>query len=204
MPARARTSRHLDLYAYWQSKRGARTMPARSDLNPADIPLLLPDLVLVERAGDQLRYRLVGSAIAEGVGYGVTGAVVGSYIVEPKIAMEVRAIFERVFRAASPVFAAGQYVHKTGTNVDLSLLTAPLSEDGRVVNMSISTLAACFSAAPAPQRGWLEGLPVKVSYVIDVKDAADLETLCREWEQRCERPSAGRSGERGGCGKSHV
>jgi len=161
-------------------------MPARGDINPADIPRLLPHLLIVERAGDQFRYRLVGSAIAQAVGYPVTGAIVGSSIVEREAAAKVTALFERVFTAASPVLAAGQYVHKTGAHVELSLLTAPLSEDGRVVNMSISTLAACFSGPSVPQPGWLKGLPGNVGDVIEVQDAAQLEMFCREWEERCE------------------
>jgi hypothetical protein len=52
---RAPLSHHRDLYAYWFSKRGSRSMPARGDVNPVDIPLLLPYLILVERAGEQLR-----------------------------------------------------------------------------------------------------------------------------------------------------
>jgi hypothetical protein len=185
MPARARISRHLDLYSYWLSKRGARIMPARGDINPADIPRLLPHLIIVECAGDQFRYRLVGSAIGQAVGYPVTGAIVGFSIVDPEDATKLRAIFQLVFTAASPVFAAGQYIHKSGAHVELSLLTAPLSEDGRVVNMSISTLAACFSGPSVPQRGWLKYLPAKVDDVIEVHDAAQLETLCCQWGERC-------------------
>jgi hypothetical protein len=185
MPARARISRHLDLYSYWLSKRGARIMPARGDINPADIPRLLPHLLIVERAGDQFRYRLVGSAIAQGVGYAVTGTIVGSSVFEPDAAAKVRAIFGRVFTAATPVFSAGQYIHKTGAGIELSLLTAPLSEDGRVVNMSISTLAVCFSGAQAPEPGWLRGLPANMGDVIEVRDTMQLETLCCQWGERC-------------------
>jgi PAS domain len=170
-------SRHLDLYRYWLWKRGVRIMPARGDINPADIAPLLPYLMIVERAGDQFHYRQVGSGIAEAVGHDATGITVGTYIAAPETAAEVRAIFERVFTAAGPVFA----------KIDLSLLTAPLSEDGVVVDMAISTFAARFNAAFAPEPGWLKGLPVKVDRVLEVGDTAQLETLCREWEQRWPR-----------------
>jgi hypothetical protein len=183
MPVNAPLSHHRDLYAYWLCKRGDRAMPARGDVDPADIPLLLPYLILVERAGEQLRYRLMGSAIVRAVGYGVTGGIVGSYAPAPETGAEVRAIFECVFTSASPAFATGRYSHKRGASINLSLLTLPLSEDSRDVNMSISTLVARFSVTPAPERGWLEGMHVKVSDVVDVRDTAELETLCREWEQ---------------------
>src|SRR5215472_8056847 len=101
----APASHHLDLYRYWLSKRGARIMRARGDINPADISLLLPYLLVVERAGDQFRYRQVGRTIVEAVGYDATGVTVGSYIAAPETAAELRAIFGRVFTAAGPVFA---------------------------------------------------------------------------------------------------
>jgi hypothetical protein len=58
----------LDLYTYWLSKRGARVMPARTDIDPADIPQLLPYLTIAEKAGDQFRYRLKGTGVVWGGG----------------------------------------------------------------------------------------------------------------------------------------
>src|SRR5262249_35694053 len=126
MALHARVSHHLDLHRYWLAKRGARTMPARGDINPADIPPLLPYIMFVERRGDQSRSRLVGSAIARGVGYDATGAAVGSYIIAPEAAAEARAIFQRVFTAACPVFATGAFIFKSRAHLNISLLTLPL------------------------------------------------------------------------------
>ena len=44
MPMLAPVSFHLDLYRYWLAKRGNGIMPARGDLEPGDIGLLLPYL----------------------------------------------------------------------------------------------------------------------------------------------------------------
>jgi hypothetical protein len=176
-------SYHLELYRYWLSKRGARVMPSRGDINPADISQLLPYLMVVERAGEQFRYRQVGSAIVEAVGYDATGINVGSYIAAPETAAQVRVIFDWVYTAAGPVFVAGEMLHKTGANINLSLLTGPLSEDGVAVDMCISTFAVRFSAALAPEPGWLRGLPVKIGDLVEVRNTEELEALCREWEQ---------------------
>jgi hypothetical protein len=182
----APASHHLDLYSYWLSKRGARIMPARGDINPAEISLLLPLLMVIEKTDGRFRYRQVGSAIVEAVGYDATGVTVGTYIAAPDTAAELRAIFEYVFTAGGPVFARGEYLHKTGGNINLSLFTAPLSEDGVAVDMSISTLAACFSAALKPGPRWLKGLPFKIGDAVEVRDRAELEKLCLEWERSCE------------------
>ena len=188
----APASYHLDLYRYWLSKRGSRIMPARSGINPADFPQLLPYMMIIDRAGDQFRYRQVGSAIVEAVGYDATGVTVGSYIAAPETAAQARAIFKRVFTAAGPVFAIGEYIHKSNTNIRFSLLTVPLSEDGVAVDMAISTLIARLNPSFVPEPGWLKGLPVKVGDVIEVQDTAELQVLYSEWEQVTgERPTSG-------------
>jgi hypothetical protein len=179
---------HLDLYGYWLAKRGARTIPARSHIDPADIRHLLPYLMIIERAGDQFRYRLVGTAIARAVGYDATGATVGSYIAAPEVAEEALAIFRRVFTSACPIFATGEYLPRRGACVHLSLLTLPLSDEGRTaIGQTISSLVARFSAELKPERGWLKGLPVRISDVIEFGNAAELEKLCLKWEQ-CSAP----------------
>ena len=51
--------------AYWQRIRGSRAMPARADFSPADIPKLLPYVILMDVLRDPLdfRYRVVGTEI---------------------------------------------------------------------------------------------------------------------------------------------
>ena len=71
---------HLDLYRYWLAKRGGRPMPQRSDINPTEIPALLPYIGIIEKADGELRYRLIGTSMAEQLGFDATGAAVGSYV----------------------------------------------------------------------------------------------------------------------------
>ncbi|MGQ0676013.1 MAG: PAS domain-containing protein [Rhodospirillales bacterium] len=51
--------------AYWQRIRAGREMPARADLNPAEIPKLLPYVILMDVLREPLdfRYWLVGTEI---------------------------------------------------------------------------------------------------------------------------------------------
>jgi hypothetical protein len=58
-------------------------MPARSDLNPGDIPKLLPYLMIIDKNDDRLRWRLVGTAAVREIGRDPTGSIVGSYITGP-------------------------------------------------------------------------------------------------------------------------
>ena len=80
MSRSAPASYHLDLYRYWLAKRGGRPMPPRSDINPTEIPALLPYLGIIEKADGELRYRLMGTSMVEQLGFDATGAGVGSYV----------------------------------------------------------------------------------------------------------------------------
>lgn len=65
-PPRHRASNIIDqALAYWSRIRAGREMPARADLNPADIPKLLPCIILMDVLHDPLdfRYRLIGTEI---------------------------------------------------------------------------------------------------------------------------------------------
>jgi hypothetical protein len=178
-------SHHLDLYRYWLAKRGGRAMPARSDLDPGEICALLPYLTILERVGGQFRYRLHGSAVAREIGRDLTGGIVGSYVSTPESAAAMRAVCERVFARAKPVFTTGEFIVKSGTTHNISVLFLPLSEDGVTVNRALCTLVARFNFGVTPSAGWLEGIPVKVRNVIDVYDAAELEKYCLEWTAHC-------------------
>src|SRR5258706_14729868 len=114
MPLRAPISYHVDLYRYWLAKRAGRSMPARGDLNPAEIPPLLPYLMINDKIDDRLRWRLVGTGAVLDVGCDLTGSFVGSYDSTPESAAAARAIYERVFTTAHPIFVTGEFKVKSG------------------------------------------------------------------------------------------
>jgi hypothetical protein len=185
MPLGAPISHHLDFYRYWLAKRDGPGMPARSDLNPCDIPKLLPYLTIVDKIDGQFHYRLAGTAVSQELGRDLTGSFVGSYVTPPEYAAALRAIYERVFTGARPIFTTGEYKAKSGAIHSVSRLMLPLSDDGTNVNMVIFTRIACFSWDTAAEIDWLMGAPGKVCDVVYVNDAADLEKRCLDWERHC-------------------
>jgi hypothetical protein len=60
------TPRQVQLLGYWNRIRGGRSMPARRDLDPAEVHTLLPNLVLIDVAEGvtDFRFRLMGTAVA--------------------------------------------------------------------------------------------------------------------------------------------
>jgi hypothetical protein len=186
MPTRAPISFHIDLYHYWLAKRGGRPMPARRDINPADIPVLLPYLVIVDKDDDRFRYRLVGTAVVEQFGYDFTGNLYGSHGgSEPDTIAALRAIGERIFTNARPLFATGRYETKFGNLHDVSAFLLPLSDDGTNVNMTIFTRIARFSKEITARKGWLKGASLKVIDVVDIHGVTELKKQCLDWERNC-------------------
>lgn len=62
-----RSSKILELNAYWERLRAGRPMPSRSDIDPASIKPLLPFILIsdVIQAPLRVRYRLVGTVVAQ-------------------------------------------------------------------------------------------------------------------------------------------
>lgn len=61
-------------YTYWQSKQADQRPPRRADIDPIDIPKLLPNVLLIDVVGTpayDFHYRLLGTAIAafDGIEY---------------------------------------------------------------------------------------------------------------------------------------
>ena len=154
-------------------------MPARRDLYSADIPAVLPHLMIVDKVDGQVRWRLVGTTAVREIGRDPTGSIVG------ESSAASRAIYERVFTTAHPIFATCEFKAKSGGIINMSLLTLPLSDDGANVNMAVSTLIARFNFRVTPSTDWLRGAPVKVGDVVDVTGLEDLEKRCLDWDRHC-------------------
>lgn len=55
----------LELYSYWNARRGARAAPFRSEIEPSDISDILPDIFILDIEGSHQRYtwRLAGTRL---------------------------------------------------------------------------------------------------------------------------------------------
>jgi hypothetical protein len=73
--ANVRDPRLRRFYDYWMSKRGARRMPARRDIDPLEFPYLLGHLMLVDVLSDPQRFRvrLHGTNLVTRMHYDMTG-----------------------------------------------------------------------------------------------------------------------------------
>jgi len=87
------------IYDYWRSKCRQNRLPVRADLNPADIPRLLPFIYIVdvEREPLRFRFRLVGTRVCEWFGHDATGRYVDDPLqgdLDPGMAEVYRQVLE--------------------------------------------------------------------------------------------------------------
>jgi hypothetical protein len=73
-PAQIRSELVRSLFDWWNAHRGD-DIPDRADLDPNDLKKLLPNLLIsdVEQDPLRIRYRLVGTKVAEATGLNFTG-----------------------------------------------------------------------------------------------------------------------------------
>lgn len=132
-----------ELHSYWSERCGTRKAPARADIDPIDIPQLLPHLALaeVEHADDgetfRIRYRLAGTQIEERFGCSLTNRYFDE-LVEGPFMDYITGLYRRLLTEMAPQYSESSF----GADIEESLLAKrlllPLSEDEETVNMVLA------------------------------------------------------------------
>ena len=155
-----------DGLAYWESKRRGRRFPARADIDPLEIPRLLPHVLLMERVptraapGYGWRYRLVGTGVA--TLYGEHTGKLMEDALKPHVARRNRGVIEEAVSRAAPMRAIGRTRFMGHEWLLGEALVAPLSADGETIDMILSVVVTwAEQQPPAPVRdAWLAAIGV--------------------------------------------
>jgi hypothetical protein len=124
------------LVAYWRGKAGARRMPARKDIDPAELTPFLSRLGIVEVVPDARRfiYRLVGTEDAAVRGHDPTGKSVTDGFFGPYAEFSM-GHYEYAARYGELYCFSGPFQASDGIAEDEDIIFLPLSDDGETVNM---------------------------------------------------------------------
>jgi hypothetical protein len=124
------------LHEYWQSKLAGRLMPRRADIDPIEIPALLPHIALigVEEEPRRLFFRLVGTHITNALGRNSTGRYFDETYDGPMLEDLLR-LYGIVVQSKSPVRHFGKALYSDKKHRDYESVHLPLSDDGRTVNI---------------------------------------------------------------------
>jgi len=130
------------LMRFWEQARGARPMPAKSDMDPVRLGArLLPHILLVEtvEGGTRFRYRLCGSANTDAAGMDLTGRHVDELNPHPDYIRYMVGLYRQAQASGRPVYSESRYLAlATNTARDTRRLICPLSSDGATVDNFIS------------------------------------------------------------------
>lgn len=149
-----------DLLAYWNNKRpdgqpgeraGERTgeraggrLPARGDVDPLEIPGLLPNLLLIDVGQEpetpSLIVRLAGTLIVERYGEDYTGRDLREINFGDQ-RERVIADFEACIASAAPHLAKRHFWNTAGVHLSMERLILPLASDGQTVDKLMAGLS---------------------------------------------------------------
>ncbi|MDJ0951284.1 MAG: PAS domain-containing protein [Alphaproteobacteria bacterium] len=123
------------LYDYWDRKRGERRAPGRQDIDPVDIPRILPHLLMCEVVSDPRDYlvTLFGTALVEIFGADLTNESFNSICASP-FTSGIRKEYDQVTESFTPIFGARDARWMGREHVRYSRLLLPLSDDDQTVN----------------------------------------------------------------------
>jgi hypothetical protein len=125
-------------YLYWRGKAAGRAMPSRADIDPIDIPKLLPDVMLVERLDDgRYRYRLIGTENARAHGANATGRSLDEVLPGPDYSAHVLALYNECVKTRRALYSECLFFSPARHEPErhTKVLFMPLSSDGDTVNM---------------------------------------------------------------------
>ncbi len=143
------------LFGYWREKRGDRAMPARADLDPLEIPTLLPIVGLVDvlDGGARFRYRLTGTEIVDVDGHDPTGRFLDEAPPDAGYADYLIGLFREVTRERRALYGESDSRGQGRIERRVRRLLMPLSCDGRSVDMIFGGQVAVASGRGAQTPG---------------------------------------------------
>jgi hypothetical protein len=143
------------LFRYWNDKRGERSLPDRSVIDPLEMGAsLLPHLLLCDLAerGARIRFRLVGTEIVKRFGFDPTGQFL-SEVPEGAYFDALGALHLVAFLERAPVYSESRFRWGVNRRLDVRHLLLPLTNGGTLPDIAL--LGLSFRSAelfPPPLR----------------------------------------------------
>jgi hypothetical protein len=123
-----RSVRLRSLVRYWEEKRRDRSMPARGEIDPTEIPHLLPIALMADSTPAGPRIRLLGSETTNAYGREIAGQLIDD-VEFGEFTPSWRDAFARVRRSAGPASASGMFRASTET-CSVEIVLTPLADHG--------------------------------------------------------------------------
>ncbi len=139
-----RDDRHRRALAYWRSKAPEGRLPGRRDIDPLEVPDLLPWLTLIDVVWEQerlrLRCRLVGTGVAARFGRDITGLYAEEAYSDAYLG-QVLESYGAIIGSRRPQLSRHRIPIEGREHGEFDRLILPLAEDGDTVDMFLSCFA---------------------------------------------------------------
>jgi len=150
-------------HEYWRRKAAGRRMPRRGDLDPIEIPRLLPHVMLVEVAEGRYRYRLIGTENERAQGINATGCFIDDVLKGPEYKTHVIGLYDTVVRERRPVYSEMLFLSPEIGAIErhTKVLFMPLSDDGEAVNLVFVMQIFLYIDQATRDRHFIDARPYK-------------------------------------------
>ena len=150
-------------YAYWQSKAADGRLPCRAQIDPTEIPKLLPHVMLVEVADGRYRYRLIGTENERAQGINATGRFIDEVLKGPEYKEQVLGLYDTVVRERRPVYSEMLFLSPEIGAIErhTKVLFMPLSDDGDAVNLVFVMQIFLYIDQATRDRHFIDARPYK-------------------------------------------
>jgi hypothetical protein len=129
-----------ELYAYWERKRGARRMPARADIDPADLKRILSSIIIakIDRDSRRVRYTLVGTRCVAHAAMDYTNHYLDELDFSCDFDTDWHEVYRVLCRERRPILGVVKTSLKDNRVCELAEVLLPLSDDGETVTHCIA------------------------------------------------------------------
>ncbi|HLW28644.1 MAG TPA: PAS domain-containing protein [Kiloniellales bacterium] len=126
----------LQAHDYWQGKRRDGLLPSRANIDPAEIPRLLPNVLLSEISLSpfEVRYRLMGTEAAAMNNLDLTGKTLHFGIPTTRWQHYWAKAYLQSATEKEPVFGIDSYEYRDRGYLRFEWCLLPLASDGRSVD----------------------------------------------------------------------
>jgi hypothetical protein len=155
------------LLDYWRSKCRGRPMPARTDIDPAEIPALLPYLMLLDMPKGRIRYRLAGEVVEREYGLALAGKHVEDVVPRQRLAFAL-STYDKVIESGRPLVCRSNFITPNGLERVVTRLILPLADEGETMMILVGLQFPPVGHAPDPLLGIetvIEGEGYEYEYV---------------------------------------
>jgi hypothetical protein len=151
-------------YEYWRRKAAGRKLPRRRDIDPIEIPKLLPDVMLVDVETDgRYRYRLIGTENTQAQGVTATGRYLDEVLPGPEYRNHVLSLYDEAVQKKQALYSECLFLSpgRLAPERHTKVLFMPLSQDGETVNMVFVLQIFLYIEHGTRERHFLDSPPYR-------------------------------------------